>query len=234
MITTSIVASGLMVIPVLAVGINHHMTMVGRFTALRYSPTLRFVVFGAMSYTAVSLQGMFTATRAVNRVTHFTQWTIAHAHVGVYGFVTFVMFGSIYYIMPRIMDREWPSARLISWHFWLVAGGLVLYVVPLSVAGVLQGLVLLDPQAPFERSVQAEMFGLVTRSVAGLVLTVGHSVFAWHFWLMAHARGAERTTSPFHEVRPILFVASESAPIAVNTVVDSSGAVSVGRGGPNR
>ena len=234
MITTSIVASGLMVIPVLAVGINHHMTMVGRFTALRYSPTLRFVVFGAMSYTAVSLQGMFTATRAVNRVTHFTQWTIAHAHVGVYGFVTFVMFGSIYYIMPRIMNREWPSARLISWHFWLVAGGLVLYVVPLSVAGVLQGLVLLDPQAPFERSVQAEMFGLVTRSVAGLVLTVGHGVFAWHFWLMTRARGAERTISPFHEVRPILFVAPESAPIAVNTVADSSGAVSVGRSGPNR
>jgi cytochrome c oxidase cbb3-type subunit 1 len=187
-----------------------------------------------MAYTAVSLQGIFTAFRAVNRVTHFTQWTIAHAHVGVYGFVTFVMFGSIYYIMPRIMDREWPSARLISWHFWLVAGGLVLYVVPLSVAGVLQGLVLLDPQAPFERSVQAEMFGLVTRSVAGLVLTVGHGVFAWHFWLMTLARGAERTTSPFHEVRPILFVAPEPEQVALSTVANSLDWASVGRSGPNR
>jgi cytochrome c oxidase cbb3-type subunit 1 len=234
MITTSIAASGLMVIPVLAVGINHHMTMVGRFTALRYSPTLRFVVFGAMSYTAVSLQGTFTAFRAVNRITHFTQWTIAHAHVGLYGFITFVMFGSIYYIMPRVMDREWPSARLITWHFWLVAGGLVLYVVPLSVAGVMQGLVLLDPQASFESSVHAVMFGLVTRSVAGLALTAGHGVFAWHFWLMTRARGVERTTSPFHEVRPILFVAPQPAPLAVGAVSQSSANASTRTGRQNR
>ena len=87
MITTSIVASALMIIPVLAVAVNHHMTMFGRFGALRYSPALRFIVLGAISYTAVSLQGMFTALRSVNRITHFTHWTIAHAHVGVYGFV---------------------------------------------------------------------------------------------------------------------------------------------------
>ena len=61
-----------MVIPVLAVAVNHHMTMVGRFGALRYSPTLRFVVLGAIAYTAVSLQGSFTSLREVNRVTHFT------------------------------------------------------------------------------------------------------------------------------------------------------------------
>lgn len=208
MITTSIVASGLMVIPVIAVGINHHMTMVGRFGALRYSPTLRFVVFGAMSYTAVSLQGTFTAMRAVNRVTHFTQWTIAHAHVGVYGFVTFVMFGSIYYIMPRVQGREWPSARLISWHFWLVAIGILLYVVPLSVFGVLQGIALLNPQTSFEQSVHAEMPGLILRSVAGIVLTAGHLVFAWHFLRMIREPAtaeATRTMPPFHEVRPILF-----------------------------
>ena len=126
MITTSIVASALMVIPVLSVAINHHMTMAGRFAALRYSPTLRFVVLGAIAYTAVSLQGTFTAFRAVNRITHFTHWTIAHAHVGVYGFVTFVMFGSMYYILPRVTGREWPSARLIRWHVWLVLGGIVL------------------------------------------------------------------------------------------------------------
>ncbi|GAC1483342.1 MAG: cbb3-type cytochrome c oxidase subunit I [Gemmatimonadaceae bacterium] len=234
MITTSIVASGLMVIPVLAVGINHHMTMLGRFTALRYSPTLRFVVFGAMSYTAVSLQGTFTAFRAVNRVTHFTQWTIAHAHVGVYGFVTFVMFGSIYYIMPRIMGREWPSARLISWHFWLVASGLVLYVVPLSVAGVMQGLVLLDPQAPFESSIHAVMFGLVTRSVAGLVLMTGHGVFAWHFWWMTRARAAEGIISPFHEVRPILFLGQQPASIAANKSREPPGNLSMRPGGHDK
>jgi hypothetical protein len=62
------------VIPVVATGINLHMTVVGRFGALRYSPTLRFIVIGAIAYTAVSLQGSFTALREVNRITHFTHW----------------------------------------------------------------------------------------------------------------------------------------------------------------
>lgn len=205
MITTSIVASALMIIPVLAVAVNHHLTMVGRFGALRYSPALRFIVLGAMAYTAVSLQGMFTALRGVNRITHFTQWTIAHAHVGVYGFVTFVTFGSTYYILPRLVGHEWPSARLIRWHFWLVLGGLALYVVPLTIAGVLQGLALLNPATPFERSVEVTRWALVTRSAAGLVLTAAHVVFAYHCWRMVRGPAPVRSAAPFHEAQPILF-----------------------------
>ena len=217
MITTSIVASALMVIPVLAVAVNHHMTMLGRFGALRYSPALRFIVLGAVSYTAVSLQGMFTALRGVNRITHFTEWTIAHAHVGVYGFVTFVVFGSIYYIMPRLVDHEWPSARLIQWHFWLVLGGLTLYVVPLTIVGVLQGMALLDPQVPFQRSVEVTLPGLWFRSLAGLVLTAGHLVFAWHVLRMVRGESSVRALPPFHEAQPILFVAAATAPVEVRS-----------------
>jgi cytochrome c oxidase cbb3-type subunit 1 len=221
MLTTSIVASVLMVIPVLAVAVNHHMTMVGRFGALRYSPTLRFVVLGAIAYTAVSLQGMFTAFRAVNRITHFTHWTIAHAHVGVYGFVTFVMFGSMYYILPRVTGREWPSARLIRWHFWLTLGGLTLYVVPLTIAGVFQGLALLDPQTPFSASVQASLPGLMARSVAGLVLTAANLVFAWHCWHIVRGRAPDVVAAgllPLHDVQPIVYagpaLAGGAAPVA--------------------
>ncbi|MGE0158660.1 MAG: cbb3-type cytochrome c oxidase subunit I [Gemmatimonadales bacterium] len=204
MITTSVTASVLMLIPVLAVAINHHMTMVGRFRALRYSPTLRFVVLGAIAYTAVSLQGMFTALREVNRVTHFTHWTIAHSHVGVYAFVTFVLFGSIYYILPRLVGHEWPSARLIRWHFWLALGGIALYVVPLTVFGVMQGLALSDPAVPFQQSVAVSLPGLVTRSVAGMILTAGHLVFAWHVWRMLRAPAGERALPVWHDIVPIV------------------------------
>jgi cytochrome c oxidase cbb3-type subunit 1 len=205
MITTSIVASGLMIIPVLAVAVNHHMTMLGRFGALRYSPTLRFVVLGAIAYTAVSLQGMFTAMREVNRVTHFTEWTIAHSHVGVYGFVTFVLFGSIYYIMPRLVEREWPSARLIRWHFWLVLSGIAIYVIALTFVGVLQGLAMLDPQIPFRRSVEVTIPGLWARSFAAFLLSAGHVVFAWLYFTMVRGGRRARETPPFHEARPILY-----------------------------
>ncbi len=215
MITTSIVASALMIIPVLAVAVNHHMTMVGRFRALRYSPTLRFIVFGAVSYTAVSLQGMFTALREVNRITHFTHWTIAHAHVGVYGFVTFVLFGSMYYIFPRVLRREWPSASLIHWHFWLVAIGLGMYVIPLTVFGVLQGLALLDPATPFSESVARSLPGLWARSVAGIVLSTGHIVFVYHCWWMIRGARAERRIPQFHEARPVLFDQPDAQPAPV-------------------
>jgi cytochrome c oxidase cbb3-type subunit 1 len=148
---------------------------------------------------------MFTALRSVNRITHFTQWTIAHAHVGVYGFVTFVLFGSIYYVLPRLVDHEWPSERLIRWHFWLVLDGLALYVVPLIIAGVLQGLALLDPHVPFQHSVEVTIPALVARSVAGLVLTAGHVVFAWHCWRMVRGPVTAREAPPFHAVQPILY-----------------------------
>lgn len=209
MITTSITASVLMLIPVLAVAVNHHMTMVGRFRALRYSPTLRFVVLGSIAYTAVSLQGIFTSLREVNRVTHFTHWTIAHSHVGVYSFVTFVLFGSIYYILPRIVGHEWPSARLIRWHFWSVLIGIFLYVVALTVFGVLQGLALLDPQVPFQESVAAAMPGVVVRTFAGFILSAGHVIFAWHVWLMIRGETPRRRMPVFHEVTPVVYPPSE-------------------------
>jgi cytochrome c oxidase cbb3-type subunit 1 len=205
MVTTSIVASVLMIIPVLSLAINHHMSMVGRFGALRYSPTLRFVVLGAIAYTAVSLQGMFTALREVSRITHFTHWTVAHSHVGLYLFVSFVMFGSMYYIMPRLVEHEWPSARLIRWHFWLVLIGIAIYVVGLTIFGVLQGLALLDPQVPFERSVTASLPGLYLRSLGGVLITAGHFVFAYHCYQMVRMPAVERALPNFYEVRPVIY-----------------------------
>jgi len=95
LITASVVASVMMFIPVVTVAINHHFTMKGHFKALLWSPTLRFVVFGAMSYTLVSVQGSLTALRSVNHVTHFTHYTVAHAHLGVYAFASMSFFGAI-------------------------------------------------------------------------------------------------------------------------------------------
>jgi cytochrome c oxidase cbb3-type subunit I len=204
MITTSIVASALMIIPVVAVSINQHMTLASRFAALRYSPTLRFIVFGAVTYTLVSLQGTFMAFREVNRLTHFTHVTVAHAHLGLYGFVTMIMFGSIYYILPRLTGREWVSESLIRWHFWLVSVGIVIYLVPLTVAGIMQGVAMTDVNATWQQVVEAMMPGLIGRSVGGALLTAGHLVFAWHVWLMYRGAESRQGLPPFHEVRPII------------------------------
>jgi cytochrome c oxidase cbb3-type subunit 1 len=211
MITTSIVASIFMFIPVVATGINLHMTVIGRFGALRYSPTLRFVVLGGLAYTAVSLQGSLTALREVNRITHFTHWTVAHSHVGGYGFVTFVAFGAMYYIVPRLVGHEWPSARLVRWHFNLALAGIAIYVLALSWAGVAQGLALLDPKLPFQFSVTRSLPGLYGRSLGGVLMTLAHFVFAYHFWIMLRApRGAGGATRPpLHDAQPLLYAVEE-------------------------
>ena len=137
-ITVGIVGSIMMFVPVITVAINHHMTMVGRFHLLR---TVRRCdsVFGAMCYTAVSFQGSIEALRSVSQVAHFTHYTVAHAHLGMYAFYTMIMFGAMYYVIPRLTRNEWSSPRLIKVHFWTCALGIGLYFVALSWAGWYQG-----------------------------------------------------------------------------------------------
>ena len=192
LVTVSIVQSVMMIVPVFAVAINQHMTVLGHFAALKHSPTLRFVVLGAMLYTLVSLQGTLEALRYFNRVVHFTQYTIAHAHLGVYGFFSMVMFGAIYFVMPRVTEREWPYPRLIALHFWLVTIGLGVYFVSLTIGGLLQGSAMLDSARPFIDSVTVTLPYLTARSVGGLLMTLGHFVFAYHFFALVLADSPQR------------------------------------------
>ena len=184
LITVGTVGSVMMFIPVTTVAINHHMTTKGHFHKLKVSPTLRFIVFGAMSYTVVSFQGSIQALRSVNEISHFTHYTIAHAHLGVYSFFSMVMFGSIYYIVPRLTGREWPSAALIKAHFWLTAVGMVIYWVGLTWGGWFQGLEMNDPDIPFIDVVRSTVPYLWSRTFAGLLMTAGHVAFAISLWLV--------------------------------------------------
>lgn len=177
-VTLGVVGSIMMIIPVITVAINHHLTMVGHFSLLRTSPSLRFVVFGAMSYTVVSLQGSLLALRSLNVTTHFTHYTIAHAHLGVYAFFTMIMFGSMYYIVPRVSGREWWSARLIRIHFWSCAVGVALYFVSLTWAGYNQGRQMAVPEISHLAIVKYTLPYLQARSWAGMLMTLGHLSFA--------------------------------------------------------
>lgn len=191
LVSAGIVASVMMVIPVVVTAINHHMTAVGNARAVWVSPTLRFIVFGAISYTLVSLIGSAMALRDVNEVTHFTQFTVGHAHHGVYAFLTMVLFGSIYFMMPRILCREWPSAWLIKVHFWCAAVGITIMVVGLHVGGWIQGLMLNNPDIPITSSdpsvvsVTASLIPwLLSRSFSGILLAVAHLAFFINFFWM--------------------------------------------------
>jgi cytochrome c oxidase cbb3-type subunit 1 len=207
MISAAVVASIMMFIPVITVAINHHMTMRGHFQYLKWSPTLRFTVFGAMTYTLVSFQGSTMAIPSLNAITHFSDYTIGHSHLGVYGFFTMMMFGAMYYIVPRLTGWEWPSASLIRWHFWLSAIGIGLMVLVLSVGGVIQGFALTDVQVSFMTSVHLEAPFRMVRSYSGIILLAAHIIFAINFTLML-LRSGERRESPTLFTKPTEELAS--------------------------
>ncbi|OOG59243.1 cbb3-type cytochrome c oxidase subunit I [Polaromonas sp. C04] len=192
MITLSIVQSMMMIIPVAAFSVNMFQTLEGQLSTFRYSPTLRFIGIGGLMYAASSLQGSIEALRSVNLITHFTHFTVAHAHLGLYGFVTFVFFGAMYFVMPRITAREWPYPWLISAHFWLVSGGFALYFIGLTIGGWLQGEAMLDGTRPFMDSVAVTIPYLQARSIGGAIMGLGHLIFAAHFIAMVLNFGPTR------------------------------------------
>ena len=190
--TLSIVQSLMMVIPVIAFSINMGATLKARMYLAKYSPTLRFMMFGGLMYMASSLQGSLEALRSVNQVTHFTHFTVAHAHLGAYGFVTMVLFGAIYFMMPRVLNWEWPYPKLITLQFWLAAVGVAIYFIGLSIGGWLQGEAMLDAKRPFMDSVNLMAPYLVSRTVGGSLMLLSHVIFVGHFLAMALRFGPSR------------------------------------------
>ncbi|MDQ6911675.1 MAG: cbb3-type cytochrome c oxidase subunit I [Verrucomicrobiota bacterium] len=197
MITASIAALILAIIPVATVGLNHHRTMQGYFPLMRYSPTLRFTVFGAIAYTVFSLFGILISLRSMARYVHFTQASIAYSHLGLYGFYTMIMFGSMYYIVPRLVGREWRYASLIKLHFWSAAYGVMLMVMMLFVGGIVQGRDMDNTALSFTESTQSILPYLRGRSISGILMTVAHFVFAFHFGLMLLGLGRTATLPTF-------------------------------------
>jgi cytochrome c oxidase cbb3-type subunit 1 len=195
LISASVVASVMMFVPVIAVAINQHSTMKGNFAALRTSPTLRFIVFGGVSYTVVSFQGSLMAIRELNHLTHFTHYTVAHAHLGAYAFASMVFFGAIYYMMPRLLEREWPSAWLIRAHFWLCGLGIIFYFAGLTLGGWLQGIEMNRKETPFLEIVALTLPYLKSRTWAGSMMTLGHIFFAISFVWMLMSKQSARTTA---------------------------------------
>ena len=197
MITASIAATILTIIPVATVGLNHHMTMAGNFQLMKYSPTLRFTVFGAMSYTLFSAVGVLLSLRSVARYVHFTEASTAYTQLGLYAFYSMIMFGSMYYIVPRLVGREWRYASLIKLHFWAAVYGIGLLTVMLLAGGLAQGSGLNDPSLDFAESTQFILPYLRARSLAGLLVTVAHFVFAFHFGLMLFGLGRTASVPTF-------------------------------------
>src|SRR6059058_3434331 len=127
-----------MMVPVWAGTGNLLLTFKGGAGAVRRSYALPFFVTGLIGYGLASTQGTMEAFRTANIYLHFTNFTVGHSHATMYGFIAFIIWGAAYGLVPQFTGRE-PNPIIVGVHFWLALVGVVIYVVALSVAGVLQG-----------------------------------------------------------------------------------------------
>ncbi len=120
--------------------INGLLTLRGAWHKVAEDPVLKFFVTGVTFYGMSTFEGPMLSVRAVNALSHYTDWTIAHVHSGALGWNGMMSFGMLYFLAPRLFQTKLWSKKLATWHFWIATVGLVLYIVPIYVAGLTQGL----------------------------------------------------------------------------------------------
>ncbi|HRH47725.1 MAG TPA: cytochrome-c oxidase, cbb3-type subunit I [Panacibacter sp.] len=120
--------------------LNGLFTLRGAWDKVREDPILKFMVVAITCYGMATFEGPMLSLKNVNAIAHFTDWIIAHVHVGALGWNGFLTFGILYWLIPRIFNTQLYSKKLANTHFWIGTVGIVLYVVPMYWAGFTQAL----------------------------------------------------------------------------------------------
>lgn len=137
--TIAILSSMSLLIPVFAFTVNILMTMRGNWEKFFTNLPLRFGLTGFVFYFLVNVQGSFQAIQSFNRLTHFTNFVVAHAHLALLGGFTFLGMGLIDYIIPQVLKKPIYSVRLSEWQYWLIVIGFLGFFWSLTIAGFVQG-----------------------------------------------------------------------------------------------
>ena len=168
--------------------INGIMTLSGAWEKLRTDPVLRLLIVSISFYGMSTFEGPMMSIKTVNALSHYTDWTIGHVHSGALGWVALISMGSLYYLIPRLFDRELYSLKLVEVHFWTATIGIVLYIASMWVAGIMQGLMWRATNADgtltysFVESVQAMHPYFIVRFLGGVFFLFGTLVMAWNIW----------------------------------------------------
>jgi len=120
--------------------LNGLLTLRGAWDKVATDPVLKFFVVAVTFYGMSTFEGPLLSVKSVNLLSHYTDWTIAHVHSGALGWVGFLVFGMIYWLLPRLFQTELWSRKLAEAHFWIGTIGILLYIVAIYAAGLTQGL----------------------------------------------------------------------------------------------
>ncbi len=175
--------------------INGLMTLNGAWDKVRTDPIIRMMVMALAFYGMATFEGPMLSIKAVNSLSHYTDWTIGHVHAGALGWNGMISFAAVYYLVPRLWKRErLYSLRWVNWHFWMATIGIVFYAASMWVAGVTQGLMWREYGADgylvnsFVETVAALRPMYLLRAFGGSLYLAGVVVMVANVWLTIAGR----------------------------------------------
>lgn len=226
--------------------INGLLTLRGAWDKVRTDPILKFMVVAVTCYGMSTFEGPMLSLKNVNAIAHFTDWIVAHVHVGGLGWNGFLIFGVLYWLVPRLWRTQLWSKKLANAHFWLGTLGIVVYVVPLYIAALVQGLMWKEFNSEgflaypnFLETVTEIVPMYALRAVGGLIYVVGAVMMAVNLYKTikqgsflanekAEAPALEKYLKPAGKVywhrwierKPVQMLVASLALVGIGTVIE--------------
>ncbi|MEE9529507.1 MAG: cbb3-type cytochrome c oxidase subunit I, partial [Syntrophobacteria bacterium] len=174
----SITGSIGMIIPVMVVLINLWYTAKGKFGVIHTDIGAKFVFTGTIIYLFTCIQGPAQSLPVVQQVTHFSNWVVAHAHMGVLGFSGFIGLGGIYFILPKITGKPLFSNLLANLQYWLILLGMSGFMIVLTISGLIQGHGWRSGETVYRLLPQLHHYN-IARSSMGLLIVTSAIIFLY-------------------------------------------------------
>lgn len=172
--------------------LNGLLTLRGAWDRVREDPVLKFMVVAVTAYGMSTFEGPMMSLKNVNAIAHFTDWIIAHVHVGGLGWNGFMIFGMLYWLVPKLWQTKLYSRQLANTHFWLGTLGIIFYVLPLYLAGFTQGLMWKQftpdgilVHGNFLETVVQILPMYMLRAVGGGLYLIGALIMVYNLWKTA-------------------------------------------------
>ncbi|MCE9518933.1 MAG: cytochrome-c oxidase, cbb3-type subunit I [Verrucomicrobia bacterium] len=185
--------------------LNGLLTLRGAWDKLRTDPVIKFYVAAITFYGMSTFEGPLLSIRAVNALSHYTDWTIGHVHSGTLGWNGFMAAGMFYWLTPRLWGTKLHSKQLANFHFWTGIVGILFYVASMWVSGITQGLMLNETRDggtslvyEFVQTLNAIRFLMLLRVVGGVLYLGGYLLMIYNLWKTI------RSGKPVNETREVV------------------------------
>ncbi|HEX9989052.1 MAG TPA: cbb3-type cytochrome c oxidase subunit I [Chloroflexia bacterium] len=193
--TLAVIGSLGLFIPVFTFLTNIWLTMRGNWGKIYESLPLKFLIVGTIFYFVTCVQGPLQAIQGFNRLIHFTNWIVGHAHLALLGTFSFIMMGAIYYIIPVTLRRRIYSPGVAEAQFWLVTAGFLLMMISLQVGGLVQGSAWLSGDSVYKVLPALKPY-LVIRAISGALIVMSGILQAWNIYKTVTASAPMMAAAP--------------------------------------